>query len=242
MAYTYAPHVEFLGGGWRLVRPDGTTLRLPDVTWSVFATLGRGAVGMAGTEAGPLRQVVTGAGQVRDHYEDDFGLAISPDRSIVGWLDSDPAPYVLEGGGTRHFGLPKVRGYQEIDAIAGQRTCQEAYPEGGGCAIFLDTKKGVSVSTSHGVVEPVDGPIAAADVDRAGICSARSRRSRPTRARAGPTSTPRPPAVADLRFPPRLLLPGRVADPRRAHPGEVGQCAALCGARPRWQRAALVHL
>ena len=89
---TFASVPEFGGGNWRLQRPDGTTLRLPQLTWSAWAPLGDGAIGMAGTEAGPELQTVSGAGRVRTRAVEHFGLAVSPGDEIVAVARYDTRP------------------------------------------------------------------------------------------------------------------------------------------------------
>lgn len=161
IAYIRGTHLGFQVGDYTLERPDGTTLRLPQGPWSQWATMGRGAIGTFGTEAGPEVQVVAGNGRVTSSMERHFGLAVSPDRTIVGWLLGRlNAPHVVEGGGSRTFDLPRVGHGVSIGAIAGEKTCKEQEPEGGGCTVFVNTAgdRGVWVSTSHGLVQEL-GPM-----------------------------------------------------------------------------------
>jgi hypothetical protein len=169
IAYAFASKVEFQEGNWRLHRPDGTTLRLPRITWSVWAPMGRGVIGMAGTEAGPRLDRVTRGGAVTTRSVPRFGLAVSPDDRIVGWFGSHHTPHVVEGGGTRSFAMPTVPHGTRIATIAGRRTCQEQAPEGGGCTVFVnqhDTR--AWISTSHGIVDTVGPMRKVADVSNRG--------------------------------------------------------------------------
>ena len=75
--YAYASTPTFGGGDWELRQPDGTSVRLPDLTWSVWAPWGDGAIGMAGTEAGPELQRVTGDGRVRSRLVQHVGRVIA---------------------------------------------------------------------------------------------------------------------------------------------------------------------
>jgi hypothetical protein len=158
-------------GDYRLTRPDGTTLRLPRGTWSQWAPMGRGAIGTFGTEASPEVQVVTGSGHVTSSMVRHFGLAVSPDRSIVGWLLGRlNTPHVVEGGGSRTFDLPRIGHGLAIGTISGARTCKEQAPEGGGCTVFVNTAgdHGVWVSDSHGIVAQVGPMRSVTDVDGRG--------------------------------------------------------------------------
>jgi hypothetical protein len=166
--YAFASEPEFGGGDWRLQRVDGTSLRLTGLSWSVWAPMGDGAIGMAGTEAGPELQRVTGAGHVHTRMVAHFGLAVSPDHEIVGWLGDHGAPHVVEGGGARHFTLPRVGHGRTIATIAGTRTCQEAAPEGGGCTVFVDGAHHPWVSTSHGIVTSIGPMLRVSDVNQHG--------------------------------------------------------------------------
>ncbi|HET7431300.1 MAG TPA: hypothetical protein VFJ89_07325 [Nocardioides sp.] len=168
ISYLFASEPVFGGGNWRLVRTDGTTLRTPDLPWGAWAPMGRGAIGMAGTEAGLLLQQVSGQGRVHHRYVDHFGLAVSPDRRIVGWLGDSGAPHVVEGGGSRRFRLNPVPHGRTIATIAGRRTCREQEPEGGGCAVFVNGRHRTYVTTSHGDVSRYRPTLAAADVSLAG--------------------------------------------------------------------------
>src|SRR5512140_3096436 len=51
IAFARATRPEFLGGNYRLHRPDGTTLRLGYLALGRWSPLGRGAFGIAATEA-----------------------------------------------------------------------------------------------------------------------------------------------------------------------------------------------
>jgi hypothetical protein len=169
--YAFASKPDFGGGNWRLRRPDGTTLRLPDLTWSAWAPMGDGAIGMAGTEAGTQLQQVSGTGRVRTRTVDHFGLAVSSDHQIVGWLGDRGTPHVVEGGGTRHFTmsrLPHVGNGTAIAALWGAGTCQEQVPEGGGCTVFANGPHHVWVTDSHGIVTTVGPMLQVSDVNRRG--------------------------------------------------------------------------
>jgi hypothetical protein len=134
--YAFASKPDFGGGNWRLRRPDGTSLKLPGLTWSAWAAMGEGAVGMAGTEAGTELQQVSGAGAVRSRMVRHFGLAVNPDHAIA--------------------------------TTWGAQTCQEQAPEGGGCAVFVNGRRHVSVSTSHGIVTRVEPMLRVSDANRNG--------------------------------------------------------------------------
>jgi hypothetical protein len=171
VAYIRGRHLGFEVGDYRLHRPDGTTLRLPHAPWGEWAPMGHGAIGTFGTEAGPEVQVVTGSGHVTSSFEPHYGLAVSPDRRIVGWLLGRlNTPHVVEGGGSRTFDLPRIGHGLSIGTIAGAKTCKEQEPEGGGCTVFVNTAhdRGVWVSTSHGIVTEVGPMRSVTDVDRRG--------------------------------------------------------------------------
>jgi hypothetical protein len=166
--YAFASRPSFGDGNWQLRRPDGTTLRLPRLTWSVWAPMGDGAIGMAGTEAGPELQQVSGTGRARTRMVDHFGLAASPGGGIVAWLGDRGRPHVVEGGGTRHFTMPRVPGGRTIAAVWGIDTCQEQTPEDGGCSALVNTGRHVWVSTSHGLVDRIGPMLRVADVNQQG--------------------------------------------------------------------------
>jgi hypothetical protein len=183
IAYATATKPEFGEGDWRLHRPDGTVLALPRLTWGEWAPMGRGAIGMAGTERGPELQRVSGTGRVTPSFVAHFGLTVSPDHRIVGWLGDARAPRVVEGGGARHFALSRVPHGRSIGAVWGSRTCQEQAPEGGGCTVFVNGKRHVFVSTSHGIVERVGPMLGVADVSARGrVIGLVSRRTKGSRA------------------------------------------------------------
>ena len=166
--YAFASKPEFGEGNWRLVRPDGTSLKLPRLTWSAWAPMGDGAIGMAGTEAGPELHRVSADGTVRSRMVQHFGLEVSPDHRIVGWLGDRGRPQVVEGDGTRHLALRRVQQGKGLDAIWGEQTCQEQAPEGGGCTAFVHRGRHVWVSTSHGIVVRVGPMLRVADVNQRG--------------------------------------------------------------------------
>jgi hypothetical protein len=168
IAYAFASRPGFGDGNWQLRRPDGTSLRLPRLTWSVWAPMGDGAVGMAGTEAGPELQQVSGTGQVRTRMVDRFGLAVSPSGEIVGWLGDRGRPHVLEGGGSRHFTMPRVPHARTVAAVWGAETCQEQQPEGRGCTVLVNARRHVWVSTSHGLVDRIGPMLRVSDVNQQG--------------------------------------------------------------------------
>jgi hypothetical protein len=155
-------------GNWRLIRPDGTSLKLPRLTWGAWAPMGDGAIGMAGTEAGPELQRVAGTGHVRSRMVQHFGLEVSPDHEIVGWLGDGERPHVVEGGGHRQFVLPQVQHATTIGAVWGEQTCQEQVPEGGGCTVFVNRDRHVWVSTSHGIVARTGPMLRVSDVNQRG--------------------------------------------------------------------------
>jgi hypothetical protein len=166
--YAFASKPTFGEGNWQLLRLDGTSLKLPHLTWSTWAPMGDGALGMAGTEAGPELQQVDGTGTVRSRMVQHFGLQVSPDHEIVGWLGDHGGPHVVEGGGTRHFAMPKVAHGESIGAIWGEETCQEQEPEGGGCTVFVNRRRQVWVSTSHGIVTRIGPMPRVSDVNQEG--------------------------------------------------------------------------
>lgn len=171
IAFIRGRHLDFEVGDYRLRRPDGTTLHLPRGTWVDWAPMGRGAIGTFGTEAGPEVQVVHASGRVTSSFVTHYGLAVSPDRSIVGWLLGRlNTPHVVEGGGNRTFDLPRIGHGLAIGTISGAKTCKEQAPEGGGCTIFVNTAhdRTVWVSTSHGIVTEVGPMRSVSDVDQRG--------------------------------------------------------------------------
>jgi hypothetical protein len=170
--FASASTASFLGGDWVLHRPDGTSLALPELTWTTWAPVGDGAIGMAYTEAGPELQEVSATGEVRSRLVQHFGLAVSPDEEIVGWLGDRGHPHVVEGGGARRFTMPRVPRGTSIAAIWGLGTCQEAAPEGGGCTVFVDAPRHAWVSTSHGIVDVADQLLAVSDVAAGGRVAA----------------------------------------------------------------------
>jgi hypothetical protein len=168
IAFAFASKPEFGGGNWRLERLDGTSLRLTSLTWSTWAPMGDGAIGMAGTEAGPELQRVTGSGRVHTRMVAHFGLAVSPDHEIVGWLGDHGTPHVVEDGGARHFAMTRVAHGGTVATIHGTATCQEQDPEGGGCTVFVNGGRRVRVSTSHGIVATIGPMLEVSDVNQHG--------------------------------------------------------------------------
>jgi hypothetical protein len=172
--YAFASSPEFGGGNWQLRRPDGTTLPLPNLTWSAWAPMGGGAIGMAGTEAGPELQRVSASGKVHVRMVEHFGLAVSPDHEIVAWLGDHGTTHIVEGGGTRHLTMPRVRlgrhGNERsaVAALAGTTTCQEQAPEGGGCTVFVNGRRHVWITSSHGIVDQIGPMEAVSDVNQSG--------------------------------------------------------------------------
>lgn len=166
--YAFASKPEFGEGDWRLQRPDGTWLRLPRLTWSAWAPMGDGAIGMAGTEAGPELQQVSAAGDVTSRMVNHFGIEVSPDHEIVGWLGDRGRTHVVEGGGTRRFSMPRVRHALGLSAVWGETTCQEQDPEGGGCTVFVQRSRHAWISTSHGIVSRTGPMLRVADVNQDG--------------------------------------------------------------------------
>jgi hypothetical protein len=169
--YAHATKPEFLGGNYRLHRPDGTTTRLGFVALGQWSTIGRGAIGIAATEVGPQLQRIDASGRiVRKRFLTHFGLAISPDHSIVSWLDDRRRPHDLEGRGSREFTLARVPKGDSVGAVWGAKTCKEQAPEGGGCTIFVNAarNRGVFVSTSHGIVDRIGPMLHVSDVNQQG--------------------------------------------------------------------------
>jgi hypothetical protein len=181
--YAFASKSGFGEGNWRLRQPDGTSVRLPRLTWGAWAAVGDGAIGMAGTEAGPELQRVSGTGFVRSRMVEHFGLAVSPHHDIVGWLGDHGTVHVLEGGGTRHLTMPKLASGREIASVWGTDSCQEQAPEGGGCTVFVNTAHHVVITSSHGIVGRVGPMLQVSDVNQhgrvTGLVSRRTSRHRP---------------------------------------------------------------
>ena len=93
--------------------------------------MGRGVFGIAATEVGPQLQRIDAHGTiVRKQFLTHFGLAISPDHSIVSWLDNRGRPHDLEGRGSREFTLPRVPRGDEVGAVSGAQDLQGAGPRG----------------------------------------------------------------------------------------------------------------
>jgi hypothetical protein len=166
--FAFASDPDFGGGNWQLRRTDGTTLALPGLTWSTWAPVGDGAIGMAGTEAGPELQIVSGSGRVRTRMLEHFGLAVSPGHDLVSWLGDRGSPHVVEGGGTRHLTMPRVARGRAPAAVWGHDTCQEQEPEGGGCTVFVNGAHGAWLTTSHGIVDRARPLLQVSDVNQAG--------------------------------------------------------------------------
>jgi hypothetical protein len=97
-----------------------------------------------------------------------FGLAVSPDHEIVGWLGDHGSPHVVEGDGTRRFTMPRVESGRTIATIWGRQTCQEQAPEGGGCTVFVNGSRHAWVSTSHGIVSRIGPMLRVSDADQHG--------------------------------------------------------------------------
>ena len=171
IAYAFATRPAFLGGNFRVHRPSGKVNRIGFLALGQWSTTGRGVFGIAATEVGPQLQRINAAGKVvRKQFLTHVGLAISPDHSIVSWLDNRRRPHDLEGRGTREFTLPRVPKGDEVGAVSGARTCKEQAPEGGGCTIFVNAARnsGVFVSTSHGIVARIRPMLHVTDVSRQG--------------------------------------------------------------------------
>jgi hypothetical protein len=171
IAYAFASKPEFLGGNFRVHRPSGAVSRIGFLALGQWATMGRGVFGIAATEVGPQLQRVDAHGRiVRKRFLTHFGLAISPDHSIVSWLDDRERPHDLEGRGSREFTLPRVPRGDQVGAVSGARTCKEQAPEGGGCTIFVNAARnhGVFVSTSHGIVARIGPMLHVTDVSQQG--------------------------------------------------------------------------
>jgi hypothetical protein len=171
IAFARATRPAFLGGNYRLHRPDGTSVRLGFLALGQWSPLGRGAFGIAATEVGPQLQRIDASGTVvRRRMLTHAGLAVSPDHTIVSWLDDRSRPHDLEGGGSRELTLPRVPRGDSVGAIWGARTCQEQAPEGGGCTVFVNAARngGAFVSTSHGIVDTAGPMLHVTDVSGAG--------------------------------------------------------------------------
>jgi len=171
IAYAFATRPEFLGGNFRVHRPSGAGSRIGFLALGQWSTMGRGVFGIAATEVGPQLQRIDGHGTiVRKRFLTHVGLAISPDHSIVSWLDNSGRPHDLEGHGSRELTLPRVSKGDEVGAVSGAKTCQEQAPEGGGCTVFVNAARnhGVFVSTSHGIVDRIGPMLHVTDVSQQG--------------------------------------------------------------------------
>ena len=171
IAYAFATKPEFLGGDFRVHRPSGAVSRIGFLALGQWSTMGRGVFGIAATEVGPQLQRIDAHGRiVRQRFLTHFGLAISPDHSIVSWLDDRERPHDLEGRGSRELTLPRVPKGDEVGAVSGAKTCKEQAPEGGGCTIFVNAARnhGVFVSTSHGIVDRIGPMLHVTDVSQRG--------------------------------------------------------------------------
>jgi hypothetical protein len=110
--YAFASAPDFGEGNWRLERPDGTSVKLPRLTWSAWAPMGRGAIGMAGTEAGPELQRVTGDGRVRSRLVQHVGRVIAELRGSAPTRRRDLAEHSEpRWGSIRRFAILGRRGH-----------------------------------------------------------------------------------------------------------------------------------
>ncbi len=185
IAYARATKPAFLGGNFRLHRTDGSTSRLGFLALGQWSTTGRGVIGIAATEVGPQLQRVDAHGRVvRHRFLKHAGLAVSPDHTIVSWLDDRGRPHDLEGRGSRELTLPRVAQGEGVGAVWGAGTCQEQAPEGGGCTVFVNAarNRGVFVSTSHGIVDRTGPMLHVADVNHEGRVTGLVSRATPARA------------------------------------------------------------
>ncbi|CAN5485089.1 hypothetical protein BH11ACT8_BH11ACT8_05560 [soil metagenome] len=163
LVYGVDPHPTFLDGHFRLVDRGAIDqpLRRGPLGPFVWYDDGR-AVTSYGTEAGVAVEVLGPDGEVAESTVGlaGYGLAATPDASIVGWLEDDGTVTVLEDGARRTLSLPAVTGGDHLGAILGSGTCQEDYPEGGGCTAFVNSAPGAErprawLTTSHGIVDVV---------------------------------------------------------------------------------------
>lgn len=164
IVYALDPHPVFGDGHFHLVLGRGGAeqpLRPGPVGAFVRHDDGR-VVTSYGTEAGVVVEVLGDDGAVVESTDGlpGYGLVTTPDHSIVGWLDGDGVPQVLEDGATRHVSLPAVEDGDHLGALLGSDTCQEQAPEGGGCTAFVDAapdsrRPQAWLTTSHGIVESV---------------------------------------------------------------------------------------
>ena len=122
---------------------------------------GRSVVTYA-TEDGVVVEVLAPDGTVLESSTGlpGYGLVTTPDHSIVGWLDDDGVPQVMEDGATRHLALPAVANGDHLAALRGSGTCKEQYPEGGGCTAYVASAPGADqpfawYTSSHGIVDTV---------------------------------------------------------------------------------------
>ncbi len=106
----------------------------------------------------------------------------------MGWLRDDGTVHTLDSGGTNAVDLPRVRAGGEAAALSGRRTCQEQAPEGGGCTAFVNVANGVTLTTSHGIVDRVPG---LASLDAVNARGRLAGRLRPRQDRCWGVLTPR---------------------------------------------------
>ena len=182
MVYAFDPHPVFGDGHFRLVLPgdQGAEQQLGPGPIGDFMWFENGRTVVSyGTEAGVVVEVSGADRKVVERTDGltGYGLVTTPDRSIIGWLDADGVPQMMEDGATRHLSLPAVQDGDHLGALLGSDTCQEQPPEGGGCTAFVNAAPDARaprawLSTSHGIVEAVphltDVRDAAADGDLVG--------------------------------------------------------------------------
>ena len=167
LAQGQAPRIPYLAaddpadalGPWSLVRADGAELSLPETGPRSFALMGNGLV-LIGPDSdgsdGSTVSVVDGNGEeVRREPARGYGLAVTPDRSIVAWLGDEGQTTVLEGGGGRTFDLRAVEQADAIAAILGEGTCQEAESAINGCTAYLNAGRTneAYLTSSHGIAD-----------------------------------------------------------------------------------------
>lgn len=164
IVYAVDPAPVFGDGDFNLVLdPDRATRQLAPGPISDFIVFDNGRVVRTfDTEAGVVVEVLDASGEVVERADglSGYGLVTTADRSIVGWLDANGAPQVLEDGATRHLPLPAVEDGDHLGALLGSGTCQEQAPEGGGCTGFVDAAPDARrprawLTTSHGIVDTV---------------------------------------------------------------------------------------
>jgi hypothetical protein len=179
IGYAVAAHPTFMGGDWRLVRPDGTTQRFSPVP-GLFVVRAGGVVHGFGTEGGFVVEVIDRDGAVVAEHAPlcHFSLATTPDRSVAGWLEDDGTLVTLgrSGGESRRpLELPGAA-CSGLDPVALR-----------GDTVYADARYGSAgrertppyVLPAEGAPRPVRALAFVADADRRGSLIGRLSPRRP---------------------------------------------------------------